>query len=354
VNDEATLRVATSRREDRDVTPAPADHVLIQDRDGTERAGGPRLGLGCVRLGSARGRGWRHDVRLVEEAVDRGVSVFDTADAYVAGASERVLGQALRRRRAEVVIATKVGYRFRQRSRTEQTMRRALVHARGRLRRANGGSENGAPGASGYRDQDFSVPYLRRALDASLRRLQTDYVDVLQLHGPPCVLPEVIEELGDLVPAGKVRSLGIGAESVAMAAEWTGVAGVDVVQLPFGMLDPEAAASVLPHVATSGVQVWARGVLGGGLLRMADEDPIARADPKWPLICSLLTLSRRAGVEVDEMAIGFVRAHAGVTTLLLGISSSEHLRRNLELMRAPALDAALVAEIRALVRGEDA
>ena len=72
-----------------------------------------RLGFGCVRLGSASGdSSWRSDVQLVRAAVDAGVTLFDTADAYGHGASERILGKALRARREDVQIATKVGYRF--------------------------------------------------------------------------------------------------------------------------------------------------------------------------------------------------------------------------------------------------
>jgi aryl-alcohol dehydrogenase-like predicted oxidoreductase len=314
-----------------------------------------RLGLGCVGLGSASGAGWRHDVRLVEEAVDRGVTVFDTADAYGSGMSERVLGRALRRRRVDVLVATKVGYRFRERSRSEQSMRRAVAPALERLRRPTAGSATAPPrppSGGSYRDQDFSPMYVRQAVDASLRRLGTDYVDVLQLHGPTRVGTSLLDDLGDLVEAGKVRRFGIGAESVAVAAQAVANPHVEVVQLPFGVLDPEAAA--LFGLAARRPELWARGVLGGGLLKAAASDArIVRADPKWPRINALLELSRREELMIDELAVGFVRASVEISTLLLGMSTSEHLSRNLELMEAPALDAGLVAELWYLVRGDN-
>jgi aryl-alcohol dehydrogenase-like predicted oxidoreductase len=312
-----------------------------------------RLGFGCVGLGSASGVGWRHDVRLVEEAVDHGVSVFDTADAYGAGVSERVLGRALRRRRADVVIATKAGYRFRPRSLGEQSMRRAAGRVLQRVRAARQGAGGSSRSSGGYRDQDFSGPYLHQAVDASLRRLGTEYVDVLELHGPPGVLPDEIDQLQDLVVAGKVRRLGIGAEGVTVAAEWLSVDGIGVVQLPFGLLEPEAAHVVFPRLAGTPVELWARGVLGGGLLKAAGEGSTARAEPKWPVISALLALSQRTGVPLDELAVGFVRAHSEVSTMLVGISTREHLYRNLELIDSPPLEAGLVAEISTLVRGED-
>ena len=314
-----------------------------------------RLGLGCVGLGSASGAGWRHDVRLVEEAVDRGVTVFDTADAYGAGTSERVLGRALRRRRADVVLATKAGYRFRERSRAEHSMRRAAAPVLARVRRPGGGpaaDDSGRRSGGGYRDQDFSPSYVRQAVHGSLRRLRTDYVDVLQLHGPARIDPSVIDDLRDLVDAGKIRQIGVGAESVVVAAAAITTPGVDVVQVPFGVLDPEAAEAVFP-LAGKGVEIWARGVLGSGLLTAAAFDgPAMRADPKWPRISALLGLSRREGLAIDELAVGFVRARPEVSTLLLGMTTREHLRRNVDLMESPPLDAGLVAEIWTLMRGE--
>jgi aryl-alcohol dehydrogenase-like predicted oxidoreductase len=270
--------------------------------------------------------------------------------------SERVLGRALRRRRAEVVLATKAGYRFRERSLGEQSMRRvaAPVLARVRRPRKEPATEVSGRRPSGdYRDQDFSAQYLRQAVDASLRRLGTDYVDVLQLHGPAEICPSLIDDLQDLTRAGKVRKLGVGAESLAVATDALTSPGVEVVQLPFGVLDPDAAEAV-SHVAGREAEIWARGVLGGGLLKAAiDDDPALRDDPKWPRVSALLELSRREGLGIDELAVGFVRHCTEISTLLLGMTTREHLRRNLELMEAPPLDADLVAEIWTVVRRDD-
>src|SRR6476469_355361 len=138
-----------------------------------------QLGFGCARLGSASGGGRRRDaVRLLRDAVDAGVVVFDTAGAYGAGASERLVGEALRGYRSQVTIATKGGYVFRPRSRVEQRVRRAVRSVT--ARRTASGTAVAAGGA--YGAQDFSPANLRRRLDDSLRRLRTDHVDVYQLH----------------------------------------------------------------------------------------------------------------------------------------------------------------------------
>ncbi|MET0577046.1 MAG: aldo/keto reductase, partial [Ilumatobacteraceae bacterium] len=191
------------------------------------------MNLGTV----SGGRSWRADVRLVHEAVDRGVRVFDTADAYGNGASERIVGRALGGRRDQVEIATKGGYLFRERSRPEVAARRLAKEARDRLRSAPEQTFDHGPGDDA---QDVSARHLRAALDASLRRLQTDHVDVYQLHGPRQVRPELLDDLQDLVSAGKVGRFGVGAESLDSAVGWSAVDGIDVVQMPVGVLDPEA------------------------------------------------------------------------------------------------------------------
>ena len=304
------------------------------------------IGLGCVNLGSASAGGTRADERLVRAAVDRGITLFDTADAYGSGNSERVLGRALAPVRASVEIATKAGYRFRSRSPAEQALRRVVR----RVRPASTGPGPAALGGPAYSNQDFSPAYIRQALESSLRRLGTDHVDVFQLHGPHEVLPDLVPVLQSLVAAGKTRRIGIGAEHVEDAAAWLSIEGIDVVQVPFGVLDPEAAQDVLPLARQRGVEIWARGVLGGGLLAAATRgEPVATDEPKGPAILALRQLAEETGIGVVGLAVGFVRAHQDVSAVLLGTSSPEHLERNLGLMAAPPLSGDVVERLRPLV-----
>jgi aryl-alcohol dehydrogenase-like predicted oxidoreductase len=148
------------------------------------------LGLGCWAIGgpfttNGRPAGWgevddEESIRAIRRALELGVTLFDTADAYGCGHSERVLGRALAGRRDDVVIVTKVGNLFDEQTRT-------------------------AGGA------DVSPAYLRRACDASLRRLDTDHIDVYLIHnglaGPEDV-PDVVDVLEELVAAGKLRWYG--------------------------------------------------------------------------------------------------------------------------------------------------
>jgi aryl-alcohol dehydrogenase-like predicted oxidoreductase len=160
------------------------------------------------------------------------------------------------------------------------------------------------------------------------------------LHGPSVVDPNLFEELDDLRTGGKVGAFGIGAESVQAAIDWLAVPAVACVQIPFGILDPEAAGSLFPLLDERPVEVWARGVLGGGLLALAGREPSAVAgDPKAPLIEALIALGRNVGIGVDELAIGFARSFPAVSVILVGVGSSAHVRRNIEAITGPPLPA---------------
>lgn len=316
-----------------------------------------RIGCGCVRLGSASATTTsREQIRLVHEAIESGVDVFDTADAYGNGASERLLGTALTGRRERVTISTKGGYVFRERSALEQRLRRVAARTVSAVPRAGPTSSGPSPTVEGrtagaYGAQDFSARHLRSALHTSLRRLQTDHVDVYQLHGPPEQVTDVLSELDDLVREGTVGRFGVGAETVSSAASWAEHPAVGVVQLPVGILDRDAEATIAAadRAHSSGrPEFWARGVLGGGILAAAmfadhadatsDTSPVA-GHPKADLVAQLRRIADGAGMALDELAIRWMRHVPDVGVVLFGISSIDHLRRNVALAaRGPLPD----------------
>lgn len=315
-----------------------------------------RIGCGCVKLAGATSPGsWRDHVRLVHEAMDSGVTLFDTADAYSSGMSEQLLGTALRDRRDEVAIATKVGYLFRPRSRIEQQLRRLAARVQPVVASIGRGSASAAAGSAstvqssaGYQAQDFSRAHVQSALRSSLERLRTDYIDVYQLHGPPQVVDEALGALVDARADGLIRSIGVGAESIESAIEWSGVPDVDVVQLPFGVLDPEAASAVLNRDVggRNSLDFWVRGVLGGGVLAAAMRDPREISeDPKQQVVLDLLEVAREAGMRLDELAVRWVSGHEEVNAMLVGMSSTDHLRRIVDLANRPPLPHDVVAAV---------
>ncbi len=316
----------------------------------------PGLGFGCVNLGSATSTASAAEqVRLVRAAVDRGVTAFDTADAYGNGASERILGRALGRRRHEVTISTKGGYVFRSRSGLEQRARRLawrLVELR--RRRAATPTDSATPaagttpaaGGGSYTEQDFTPAHLRAAVEASLRRLGTDHLDVYQLHGPDHVHDDLLAQLDDLRQAGTIGAFGIGAESLGSAQDWLDVPEIGLVFVAYGLLDPEAATSIFPRAVADGRLVWARGVLGGGVLAAAERDPAQIAGHwKYPAIVELQALASEAGMGLDELAVGWARRDPAIDTIVLGMGSTGHLDRNVELFARDPLDDDLVARV---------
>lgn len=291
-----------------------------------------RVGIGCVNLGSASSRSTvAEQRRLVHAALDAGVTTFDTADAYGAGMSERVLGQALAGRRSRAVIGTKAGYVFDPRSPLEHHVRRTVAMvARSARRRRPRATPSAAPaGSQPYAQQDFSVAYLRGALEASLRRLATDHIDVFQLHGPPSHLPDLLAELDDLRVEGKVGRFGVGTESDRSAAEWIGDERVGVVQFAFGVLDPGTLDGVTQSASVDAVELWARAVLGGGVLATAMRSLTEiEHHPKAHVIGQLSSIAAEAGMGVDELAIRWALGRDELGVVLIGMTTVAHLMHN--------------------------
>src|SRR5205807_1344538 len=183
----------------------------------------------------------------------RGDQLLHTADMYSQGESESLLGRVFRTGRAEVVIATKAGYRLPGRRKLAGHLKpilRPVIRALGIRRERLSASTKGALA------QEFSPAYLVRALEGSLRRLRTDYVDLFQLHSPPI---EVIERgewepaLEDLKRAGKIRYYGIACESLQAGLAALRYPGVSSLQFTFSLLEPKASEALLPETRARGI-----------------------------------------------------------------------------------------------------
>jgi aryl-alcohol dehydrogenase-like predicted oxidoreductase len=291
-----------------------------------EDPGRPGFGLGCVNLG----RHGRNGIRVVHQALDLGISFFDTADAYGNGESERILGRGLRRRRHEAFIATKAGYTFRERSLLASAARPLLEPARGWVRSVRPEAHSPRPESHrarvSYGEQNFSPKYLRGALEASMRRLGTDFVDLYQLHGPREVHDDVVALMTDLRSEGKVGGCGVGLESLRHAMDWIKTGLLTGIQVPFGLLDPEAGKQVIPRAATEGLSVIVRGVFAGGFVARPSGDDVGRLRPGQPeRLAALREMASSAKVSTMQLAVWFATAQPGVSTVLVGTSSVAHL-----------------------------
>jgi len=227
------------------------------------------LGFGCWAIGgewwSVDGQplGWGRvdddeSVRAVRRALDLGVTFFDTADAYGTGHSERVLGRALGKRRGDVVVATKWGNVFDERTRTRE-------------------------------GQDDSPEHVRRALTASLRRLDTDYIDLYQLHisdADPERAARLREVCEELVREGSVRAYAWSTDDPARAAVFAEGPGCAAVQHRLNIL--QDAPELLALCAESDLASIDRSPLAMGLLtgkhapgRALESGDIRNAPPAW-------------------------------------------------------------------------
>ncbi len=305
------------------------------------------IGFGGSRIGGVfaeKGSSSQQAVHVLRAALDSGITFYDTADMYSSGESESLMGTAFRGRRDQVILATKAGYTLPARRTLINHIKplvRPLVRALG-LKRAKLPA-----GISGALSQDFSPRYLRAALEGSLKRLQSDYVDLFQLHSPgPQFMQgpafgEALQTLEALKQQGKLRFYGIATEVPEDAPYCLAAPGISSVQLGFGLLDPEALQQgTLETARARGLGVIARGCFGGGLLKDSlDEAQLKATTPKWEKILALRALAKRTNRSVLDMAFQFCRSNPAVSVTLLGMRVEGHLRDNLRYLEGHPLDA---------------
>lgn len=298
------------------------------------------IGFGCSRLGgmSAAGPKRNQVIRLLHEALDSDVNFFDTADAYAQGDSERLLGEAFRHKRHRIILATKGGYVFEEQVVTASPLQPALSLF-GKVRRKVG-QKLGAPPE--FSQQNFSREYLTRAVEGSLRRLRTDYIDLYQLHAPrtsEALSGDAIDTLQGLQQQGKIRYFGVGLESLEDVSRWLEYGELASIQLPFGLLDLDAAQTVLPAISDAGRALIARGVYGGGLLKPnLDQAWLKSVTPKWQRIEEFHRIASRASRPIYEVALHYVLERPEVALVLLGMTSHAQLQSNLTCLRQGPLD----------------
>ncbi len=299
-----------------------------------------RIGLGMMSYGDRQWRQWVLDEDqaepIVRRAVEHGIIFFDTADVYSQGVSEEITGRLLRKlfpSRDDYVLATKVN----------------------------------SPMGPGPNDRGLSRKHVLSAIDNSLRRLGTDYVDLYQLHRWDNETPveETMEALHDLVRAGKVRYLGASsmfawqfakAQHVAERHGWTRFTSM---QNHYNLLYREEEREMIPLCMDMGVGVvpWsplARGLLTGSRTRSGDRrtsraqsDAFADKlydESEFAVVEVVTKLAAERGLPPAQIALGWLLSKPGVTTPIVGATKTAHLDD-----AVAALDVSLTdAEVRRL------
>jgi aryl-alcohol dehydrogenase-like predicted oxidoreductase len=296
------------------------------------------LGVGCARIGGVfLGTSTADAVHLLHAAFDAGITFYDTADMYSQGDSERIVGRAIRGRRDSVVIATKVGYVIPARRRLVHGLRPLLKPVARRLgvRRQPVGSR-----IVGVASQDFSADYVVRATEQCLRRLQTDYLDLLQLHSPPASIlasGDVFEPLVRLQRQGKIRYFGVACETLDDALIYLRNPQVSSIQISVNLLGQRGVAEVLGRAQGRGAGVIGRQCFASGLL--------AKPAPEWPreepggasarqgepslALGQYRAIADELQRPLLQLALGYAISQPGVAVTLLGLRTEAHLHANL-------------------------
>jgi aryl-alcohol dehydrogenase (NADP+) len=290
-----------------------------------------RLALGCMTYGSKQWRPWVLDANesqpFIRRAWELGINFFDTADMYSLGASEEVLGRTIKDlgiERENVVIATKLYW----------------------------------PMGDGPNQRGLSRKHVRHSIDASLRRLGTDYVDLYQIHRPDkhTTAEETMEALGDVVRAGKALYLGASSmpayqlAKMQHTAERVGAPRFVSMQNHYNIIYREEEREMLPYCREEGIAVlpWsplARGFVMGNRRKqdLGDTERAKTDDYAWKLyyrdedfamVDKISAVAKRLGVSNAQVSLAWLLQQPGVTAPIIGASKLDQLE---ELVKALSL-----------------
>lgn len=284
---------------------------------GTSELNISEIGLGCMSLGTDEAQA----ERIVHAALERGVNFLDTADLYDSGRNEEIVGKAIRGRRQDVVLATKVGNRR-------------------------------IPGKEGW-VWDPSKAYIRSAVKESLRRLQTDYIDLYQLHGGTLDDPidETIEAFEELKQEGVIRYYGISSIRPNVIREYVKRSGIVSVMSQYSILDRRPEEEVLPLLADNRISVIARGPVASGVLTEQGGAKVAKgyldySSDELIQIREQLQILVKNDRSMGQTAIRYALANPVVATAIAGASSLEQLIHNTAAGEASALSDEEIERIR--------
>jgi aryl-alcohol dehydrogenase-like predicted oxidoreductase len=291
--------------------------------------GGTGISVSEFALGTMMYGAWGnpdHDdsIRSIHTALDAGINFVDTADIYSGGESEEIVGKALKGRRDDVVLATK------------------FFNSMGEDPNHHGGSRR----------------WIMRAVEDSLRRLDTDYIDLYQMHrtDPATDIDETLSALSDLVRCGKVRAIGHSTFPAdrLVEAQWTaerrGHEKFRTEQPPYSILARRIEGDVLPAAQRYGMGVLSWGPLSAGWLsgKYGGSDGVElgsgrtnmerhKYDPAIPgnaakleAVTELKKLAADAGLKLPHLALAFVLAHPAITAVIIGPRTIEQLNDLLE------------------------
>lgn len=274
------------------------------------------IGYGCMSLGHDH----TENAKLLHRALTLGVTFFDTADLYDKGFNEESVGRAFKGMREQVVITSKVGNRW----------------------------PKDSAGEGGGWAWDASPAYIRQAIGASLKRLQTDYLDLYQLHGGTLGddIGGVIETFEDLKTQGLIRAYGISSIRPNVIREWVARSKMASVMMQYGLLDRRPEEAVLDLLHQNGVSVVVRGPVAKGILSASGAAKVPKGfldhtpevlESAREVLQILVTPERSTA----QLALRYVLSHPAVATVIPGASTLRQLEENVGAAAVTLLEAEL-------------
>ncbi len=267
-----------------------------------------KVAFGCWELGGDKWekRSDEGNIKALRTALDCGINTFDTAVNYGSGHSEEIVGIALKDRRRECIIATKV------------------------------------------RPESLRPDDVRQSCEGSLRRLQTGYIDILYIHWPNNGIPlkDTLSEFNKLKEENIIRAIGVSNFSIAQLKEAVSYSQIDVVQLEYSLLQRNLEAEILPFciensIALTSYSSVAKGILTGayhfgGLSVSPDDFRSARRlfipehrEKERELLVLLKEIAASKGAAISQIAVSWILNQKGMTSAIVGTQSEKHLMENI-------------------------
>jgi aryl-alcohol dehydrogenase-like predicted oxidoreductase len=283
------------------------------------------IGLGCSRLGGNLSSGNQKEAtNLLHFALDSGINFYDTADSYGQGQSEILLGKTFKNQRDKVILASKAGYYLSPLGNLAAKFKpilKPLVRSLKSLKSTASDTNSLSDARSSVLRQNFDPDYLTNAIEGSLKRLQTDYLDVFQLHSPSSEIlktTEVWQTLEKLKNQGKIRYYGVSCDTVEAALICLQQSGLSSIQLEINWLNQEAITQILPMAQQKEIAIIARQPFASGKLLTHPE--------------SIPDALKNSDCNLYQAALQFVMEQEGVSTVIPGVSSSQHLQTLLDIV----------------------
>ncbi len=274
------------------------------------------VSFGCMSLGADD----TANAMLLHQALDQGINFFDTADLYQKGENEATVGKAFKGRRSKVVLGTKVGNEWRH-------------------------------DGSGW-DWNPSKAYILKAVGESLKRLQTDYIDLYQLHGGTVEDPidETIEAFELLKQQGKIRAYGISSIRPNVIRNYAQRSNIASVMMQYSLLDRRPEENCLGLLQEHSISVLARGAYAQGLLLGKPPKPyLTRTQEEVEAAARLVSNVSGGGQRAAEVAARFVLHPPVVASAVLGIRTEAQLQEALLVSKASPLQEAEITTLREAV-----